>query len=51
MLVHTKLNSEKKNYIDAELPGHANKLGVKLQSLCGSGFSLFAVRVLAKPYH
>jgi len=24
---------------------------VKLQSLCGSGFSLFAVRVLAKPYN
>jgi len=33
--------------IDAELVGHAHKLDVKLQSLCGSGFSLFAVRMLA----
>jgi len=38
-------------YIDAELAGHLHKLDVKLQSLCGSGFSLFAVRILAKPYH
>ena len=37
--------------IDAELAGHADKLDMKLQSLCGNGFSLFAVRILAKPYH
>jgi len=35
--------------IDAEVAGHVHKLDVKLQSLCGSGFSLFAVRILAKP--
>ena len=29
----------------------AHKLDVKLQSLCGSGFSLIAMRMLAKPYH
>jgi len=28
-----------------------HKLDVKLQSLCASGFSLFAVRMLVKPYH
>jgi len=37
--------------IDAELAGHADKLNMKLQSLCGNGFSSFAVRILAKPYH
>ena len=37
--------------IDAELAGHAHKLDVKLQSLCGNVFSSFAVRILAKPYH
>jgi len=37
--------------IDAELTGHADKLDGKLQNLCGNGFSLFAVRILAKPYH
>ena len=26
-------------------------LDVKLQSSCGGGFSLFAVRILAKPYY
>jgi len=36
---------------DAELAGHADKPDMKLQSLCGNGFSLFAVRVLAKLYH
>ena len=36
------------HYIDAELAGHAHKLHMKLQKLCGSGFSLFAVRMLAK---
>jgi len=35
--------------IDAKLARHAHKLNVKLHSLCGSGFSLFAVRMLAKP--
>jgi len=34
-----------------KLAAHENKLDVKLQSLCGSVFSMFAVSVLAKPYH
>ena len=29
----------------------ADKLDMNLQSLCGNGVSLFAVRILAKPYH
>jgi len=37
--------------IDVELSGHVHKLDMKLQSLCGSGFSLFAIRNLAKLYH
>ena len=37
--------------IDADLAGHAHKLDLKLQSLCGSGLSLLAVRMLAKRYH
>jgi len=37
--------------IDAELAGHADKIDMKLQSLCGNVFSLFAVRILARPYH
>jgi len=37
--------------IDAEIAGHADKLDMKLQSLCGNVFSLFPVRILAKPYH
>jgi len=41
----------KKYTADAELVGHAHKLDMKLQSLCGNGFSLFALRMLAKPYH
>jgi len=41
----------KMRYIDAELAEHVHKLIVKLKSLGGSGFSLFAVRVLAKPYY
>jgi len=49
MLDHTKPCVEKIHCIDDELAGHVHKLDVKLQSLCGSGFSLFAVRVLAKP--
>ena len=51
VLDHTKSYIEKIHSIDAELAGHAHKLDVKLQSVCGSGFSLFAVRMLAKPYH
>jgi len=50
MLDHTKRNVEKIHYIDAELAGHVHKRDVKLQSLRESGFSLFAVRLLAKPY-
>jgi len=37
--------------IDAEPAGHADKLDMKLQSLCGNVFSLFAMRILTKPYH
>ena len=48
---HTKPYLEKIPYIDAELAGHVHKFDVKLQSLCGSGFSPFAVRVAAKPHH
>ena len=51
ILIHTKSHIEKIHSVDAELAGHARKLDVKLQSLCGSSFSLFAVRMLAKPYH
>jgi len=36
--------------IDAELAGHADKIDMKLQSLCGNGFSSFVVRILAKPH-
>jgi len=42
---------KKIRYIDVELARHVHKLDVKLQNLCGSGFSLFAVRMLDKPYH
>jgi len=45
MLEHTKLNVEKIHSTDAELAGHAHKLDMKLQKLCGCGFSLFAVRM------
>jgi len=51
MLDHTKPYIEKIHSIDDETAGHLHKLDVQLQSLCGSGFSLFAVRMLAKPYH
>ena len=51
MLDHNKPYVEKMHYIDAELAGHVHKLDVKLQSLCGSGFSLFAVGILAKLCH
>jgi len=51
MLDHIKPYIEKMHCVDAELAGYVHKLDVKLHSLYGSGFSLFAVRVLAKPYH
>jgi len=51
MLDHTKPYIQKMHYIDAELAGHVHKLDVKLQLLYGSSFSLFAVRILAKPYN
>jgi len=51
MLDHTKPYIEKIHHIDVELAGHVQELDVKLRSLYGSGFSLFAVRILAKPYH
>jgi len=51
MLDHNKPYVEKMHYIDAELAGHVHKLDVKLHRLYGSGFSLFALSVLAKPYH
>jgi len=54
LTVHFLTKQNEKNnihYIDAEVAGHVHKLDVKLQSLCGSGISRFAVRVLAKPYH
>jgi len=46
MLDHTKSYLEKIHYIDTELVGHLHKLVVLPQSLCESGFSLFAVRTL-----
>jgi len=48
MLDHARSYIEKVHYIDAELVGHVHKLNVKLQNLCGSSFSLFVVRILAK---
>jgi len=50
MLDHTKSYVEKIHYIDAELAGMYINFDVKLQSFCGSGFSLFALRILAKPF-
>ena len=50
MLGHIKPYVEKHS-VDAELAGHAHKLDMKQQRLCGSGFSLFAVCMLAKPYY
>jgi len=47
---HTKPYIEKLHWIDAKLAGHVHKLDVELQNLCGSDFSLFVVRILAKPY-
>ena len=34
--------------IGAELAGHADKLDIKLQSLCGNGFSLFVFREVSQ---
>ena len=51
MFHNTKPHVDKMHHIDTELAGHVHKLDVKLQILCGSSFSLFAVRILAKPYH
>jgi len=51
MLDHTTSYIEKIHHLDAEIAGNARKLDVKLQSLCGSGFSLSAVCILAKPFH
>jgi len=51
MLDHTKPYVEKIHSIDAELVGHAHKLDVKLQRLCGNGFCLVAMCMLAKPYY
>jgi len=45
MLDHTKLYAVKIRCTDAELEGHAHKLDMKLQKLCGSGFSLLAVHI------
>jgi len=49
MLDHTEPYVEKTHSIDAELAGYAHKLDMKLQRLCGSGFSLFAMYMLSKP--
>jgi len=51
VLDHTESYVEKMHSTDSELAGHAHTLGVKLQRLCGNGFSLLAVCMLAKPYH
>jgi len=54
LTVHFLMKQNEKNnihYIDTKVAGHVHKLDVKLQSLGGSGISLFGVRVLAKPYH
>jgi len=47
MLDYSKLYVEKIHSINAELAGHAHKLDMILQRLCGSGFFLFAVGMLA----
>jgi len=51
MLDHTKPYIEGIHYIDDELAWHVHKLDVKLQSSCGSCFSLFAACILAKLHH
>jgi len=50
MLDHTKPFVEKIRSVDAEPPGHAHKLDMKLQ-LRGCGLPLFAGRMLAKHHH
>jgi len=50
-LDNTQLYVEKIPCVDAELAVHAHNLDMKLRNFCGSGFSLFAVRMLAKPFH
>jgi len=51
ILERFKSYTEEIHSVDAELAGHARKLDMILQSLCGSSFSLFAVRILVKLYH
>jgi len=51
ILDHTKSCVAKMHSIAVELVRHAHKLDMKLRSLCGNGFSLFAVSMLAKPYY
>ena len=51
MLDYTKPHVEKFHYIGAELAEHVHKLDVKLQILCGSGFSLFGVSIPPTLYH
>jgi len=50
MLDHTEPFVEKIRSVDAEPPGHAHKLDMKLQ-LRGCGLPLFAGRMLAKHHH
>jgi len=40
MVDHTKSYVEKPHSVDAELAGHAHKLDMKFQRLCGNGFSV-----------
>jgi len=47
MLDHSKPYVEK----NVELARHAHVRDVKLQKSCGSGFRLFAVRLLDMPHH
>jgi len=42
---------EKIHPVNVELAGHAHKLDMKLQKLCGSGFSPFAVHMRTKHHH
>jgi len=51
ILNHTKSHIEKIHSINGELARHPHELDIKQQSWCGGGFYLFAVRMLAKPYH
>jgi len=51
MLDHTKPYLEKIHCVDAEPARHVDKVDMKLQRLCGIGFCLFAVLMLAKQCH